>query len=121
MLTFQTYIFFIPSFRTFASSLLFCKVTHCYNSFTLLEVKISQTFPREARKHHFWYQTNSRRASSMASIYKKPPHFVLKKTWDKKTKLPETYKLQSNDSWNKIKAKVHQDSGKLGVEFTKRG
>jgi hypothetical protein len=25
--------------------------------------------------------------------------------------------LQSNDSWNKIKAEVHQDSGKLGVEF----
>jgi hypothetical protein len=26
--------------------------------------------------------------------------------------------LQSNDSFNKVKAKVHQDSGKLGVEFT---
>jgi hypothetical protein len=53
----------------------------------------------------------------MASIYEKPPHFVLEKTWDKKTQLPETYKLQSNDSHNKIKAKVHQDSGKPGVEF----
>ncbi len=54
----------------------------------------------------------------MASIYEKPPHFVLEKTWDKKTRLPETYKLQSSDSQNKIKAKVHQDSGKLGVKFT---
>jgi hypothetical protein len=54
----------------------------------------------------------------MASIYEKLPHFILEKTWDKKTQLPETYKLQSNDSCIKIKAKVHQDSGKLGVEFT---
>jgi hypothetical protein len=30
----------------------------------------------------------------MASIYEKPPHFVLEKTWDEKTRLPETYKLQ---------------------------
>jgi hypothetical protein len=54
----------------------------------------------------------------MASIYEKPPHFVLEKTWDEKTQLPETYKLLSNDSHNKIKAKVHQGSGKLGVKFT---
>jgi len=54
----------------------------------------------------------------MASIYENPPHFHLLKTWDEKTSLPETYKLQSNDSRNKVKAKVHQDSGKLGVEFT---
>ena len=27
----------------------------------------------------------------MASIYEKPPHFVLEKTWDKKTRLPETF------------------------------
>jgi hypothetical protein len=53
----------------------------------------------------------------MASIYEQPPHFVLEKTWVEKTKLPETYKLLSNDSCNKIKAKVHQDSGKLGIEF----
>jgi hypothetical protein len=44
--------------------------------------------------------------------------FVLEKTWDEKTRPPETYKLQSNDSRNKIKAEVHQDSGKLGVKFT---
>jgi hypothetical protein len=54
----------------------------------------------------------------MASIYEKSPRFVLEKTWDKKTKLPATYKLQSNDFWTKIKAEVHQDSGKLGVKFT---
>ncbi len=54
----------------------------------------------------------------MASIYEKPPHFVLEKTWDEKAQLPETYKLQSNNSRNKIKAEVHQDSGKRGVEFT---
>jgi hypothetical protein len=53
----------------------------------------------------------------MAFIYKKPPHFVIEKTWDKKTKLPKTYNLQSNDSWNKIKAKAHQNSGK-DVKFT---
>jgi hypothetical protein len=34
------------------------------------------------------------------------------------TRLPESYKLQSNDSHNKVKAEVHQDSGKLGIEFT---
>ncbi len=51
----------------------------------------------------------------MASIYEKLPHFVLEKTWDKKTLLPETYKLQSNDPRNKVKAEVHQDSGKFGI------
>jgi hypothetical protein len=61
-----------------------CVVTGCYNSYTLIEARISQTFPREARTHHFWYQINSRRASGMASIYDEPPHFVLEKTWDNK-------------------------------------
>ena len=50
----------------------------------------------------------------MAVIYKKQPFFLLVKTWDENTSLPETYKLQSNDSFNKVKAEVHQDSGKLG-------
>ncbi len=54
----------------------------------------------------------------MASIYEKPPHFVLEKTLDKKTRLHETYKLQGSNSQNKIKAEIHQDSGKLGVKFT---
>jgi hypothetical protein len=40
------------------------------------------------------------------------------KAWDEKTVLLETYKLQSNDTHNKVKAKVHQDSGQLGIEFT---
>ena len=42
----------------------------------------------------------------MASIYEKPPFFKLTKEWDTKTKLPEVYKLQSNNS------------GTLGIEFT---
>jgi hypothetical protein len=54
----------------------------------------------------------------MALIYEKPPHFVLEKTWDKKTLLPKTYKLQSNDPCSKVKFKVHQDSGKFGIKFT---
>ena len=54
----------------------------------------------------------------MASIYEKPPHFTRSKAWDEKTPLSETYKLQSNNTRNKVKAKVHQDSGKLGIEFT---
>jgi hypothetical protein len=54
----------------------------------------------------------------MASIYEKLPHYLLAKTWDEKTSLPEIYKLQSNDSHNKVKAKVHKDSGKLSVKFT---
>jgi hypothetical protein len=84
---------------------------HCLNSYTLLEATISKTFPREAVNDHFWYQTNSRGASAMASFYEKQPHFVLELTWDEKTQLPKTYKLQSNNSCNKIKAKAHQDSG----------
>ncbi len=80
---------------------------HCYNSYTLLEARISKTFPREAQNTIFGVKTNSRRASGMASIYEKPPHFALEKTWDEKTRLPKTYKLQSSDSRNKIKAEVH--------------
>ena len=54
----------------------------------------------------------------MTSIYKKTPHFLLSKIWDEKTSLRETYKLQINDLHNKVKAEVHQDSGKLGVKLT---
>jgi hypothetical protein len=54
----------------------------------------------------------------MASTFERQPLFLLAKTWDKKTSLPESYKWQSNDAFNKVKAEVHQDSGKLGVEFT---
>jgi hypothetical protein len=52
----------------------------------------------EAVNDHFCYKTNSRGASAIASIYEKPPCFVLERTWDEKTQLPKTYKLQSNDS-----------------------
>ncbi len=54
----------------------------------------------------------------MASIYEKPPHILRAKLWDEKTSLSETYKLQSNDTRNKVKAEVHLDSGQLGIEFT---
>ena len=54
----------------------------------------------------------------MASIYEKPPHILRVKVWDEKTPLSKTYKLQSNDTCNKVKAEVHQDSGQLGIEFT---
>jgi hypothetical protein len=54
----------------------------------------------------------------MASIYEKPPHILRAKLWDEKTPLSETYKLQSNDTCNKVKAEVHQDSGQLGIEVT---
>jgi hypothetical protein len=33
------------------------------------------------------------RSQSMASIYEKPPHFVLEKTWDNKTKLPKALQI----------------------------
>jgi hypothetical protein len=79
--------------RFFIAFLCSGKVTHCSNSYTLLEARISKTFPREAGNDHFWYQTNGRGASAMASIYEKLPHFVLEKTWGKKL---VSYKLQSN-------------------------
>jgi hypothetical protein len=54
----------------------------------------------------------------MAIIYEKPPFFKLSREWDAKTKLPEVYKLQSNNPRTKCKAKIHKDSGTLGIEFT---
>jgi len=54
----------------------------------------------------------------MASIYKKPPLFKLQKTWNKKTILPEVYKLTSPNPRNKNKAEIHKDSGLYGFEFT---
>jgi hypothetical protein len=53
----------------------------------------------------------------MASIYEKPPHILRAKLWDEKTSLSETYKLQSNDTHNKVKAEVHLDGGQLGIKF----
>ena len=54
----------------------------------------------------------------MAIIYEKPPFFKLSREWDAKTKLPEVYKLQSNNPRTKYTAKIHKDSGTLGIEFT---
>jgi hypothetical protein len=54
----------------------------------------------------------------MASIYEKPPRILRAKLWDEKTSLSKTYKLQSNDTRNEVKAEVHQDCGQLGIEFT---
>ena len=54
----------------------------------------------------------------MASIYEKPPHFKLQRTWNKKTILLEVYKLTSPNPRNKNKAEIHKDSGLYGIEFT---
>jgi len=54
----------------------------------------------------------------MASIYEKPPLCKLQKTWNKKTILPEVYKLTSPNPCNKNKAEIHKDSGLNRIEFT---
>ena len=54
----------------------------------------------------------------MACNYEKPPFFKLSREWDAKTKLPEVYKLQSNNPQIKYKAEIHKDLGALGIEFT---
>jgi hypothetical protein len=55
----------------------------------------------------------------MASIYEKPPLFLLEKSFDKKNLPKEAYKMQNKDPrFDKLKAEVHIDSGRLGVEFT---
>ena len=54
----------------------------------------------------------------MASIYERLPFFKAQKTWSEKTPLGDVYKLQSNSPHNKQKAKIHKDSGQLGIEFT---
>jgi hypothetical protein len=54
----------------------------------------------------------------MASIFEKTPFFKVKRTWDVKTKLPETYKLRSNEYGVKQTADVHTDGGQRGSEFT---
>ena len=38
--------------------------------------------------------------------------------WNKKTILPEVYKLTSPNPRNKNKGKIHKDSGLYGIEFT---
>jgi hypothetical protein len=51
----------------------------------------------------------------MASNYEKEPIFLLERTWDDNTKLPEKNKFQGTFTQNK--AEVHIDSGTLGMEF----
>ncbi len=53
----------------------------------------------------------------MVCNYEKPPFFKQTREWDAKTKLPEVYKLQSNNPLIKYKAEIHKDSGALGIEF----
>jgi hypothetical protein len=49
----------------------------------------------------------------MASIFETEPIFLLERTWDDKTKLPEKFKFSGKAG----KAEVHIDSGSLGLEF----
>ena len=51
----------------------------------------------------------------MASNYEKEPIFLLERTWDNNTKLPEKYKFQGTNTRNK--AEVQINSGTLGMEF----
>ncbi len=83
-------------------------VTHCLNSSTLLgskekKHKTTRTSVLQSRK---W------RAFTKSHLFK------LQKTWNEKTILPEVYKLTSPNPRNKNKAKIHKDSGLLGIEFT---
>ena len=53
----------------------------------------------------------------MASNYEKEPIYVLERTWDDSTKLPEKYKFQGSGANKSMKAEVCIDSGTLGMEF----
>jgi hypothetical protein len=44
--------------------------------------------------------------------------FCNQRWWVNKTVLPEVYKLQSNNPYNKYKAEICKDDGLLGIEFT---
>jgi hypothetical protein len=55
----------------------------------------------------------------MASIYKKPPLFLLEKSFNEKNLPKEAYKMQKKDPrFDKLKTEVHIDSGRLGTKFT---
>jgi hypothetical protein len=51
----------------------------------------------------------------MVSNYEKEPIFLLERTWDDNTKMPEKYKFQGTNTGNK--AEVRIDSGTPGMEF----
>jgi hypothetical protein len=54
----------------------------------------------------------------MASIYEKPPLALLETSFDEKNLPNELYKMQNKDlRFNELKAEIHIDSGRLGVEF----
>ncbi len=48
-------------------------------------------------------------------VSRKGTHFLLERTWDNNTKLPEKYKFQGINTWNKVE--VHINSGTLRMEF----
>ncbi len=55
----------------------------------------------------------------MALIYEKPPLALLEKSFNKKNLPKEPYKMQNKDPrFDKLKAEIHIDSGRLGIEFT---
>ena len=70
------------------------------------------------RKANINAKIRPNRLERMASIFEKTPFFKVKRTWDEKTKLPETYKLRSNVYGQKQIAEVHTDGGQFGPEFT---
>ena len=49
----------------------------------------------------------------MASIFEREPIFSHERSWDDTSKLPEKFKFSGISG----KAKVHVDSGSLGIEF----
>jgi hypothetical protein len=51
----------------------------------------------------------------MTRNYEKEPIFLLERTWDDSTKLPENYKFEGTNTQNK--AEVHIYSGTLIMEF----
>ncbi len=57
--------------------------------------------------------------NTMALICEKVPLYKVVKTWDNNDpNLSEVYKLQSIDSRNKSRVKIHKDNGKYGIKFT---
>jgi len=84
-------------------------VTHCYNSSTAKTASKTASQKRKDKKIQL---------RNMASIFEKTPFFKARRLWDEKTKLPETYKLRSNEYGQKQSAEVHMDGGQFGPEFT---
>jgi hypothetical protein len=95
-------------------------VTHCSNSYIALEAK-QHTSPSSGKQNLTASVSGHGllpQKIKMALIYKKPPLAPYNKGWNKKTLPKETCKMQNKDTRSKMKAKVHIDSGRLGVKFT---